>query len=154
MSKLTQRLQKSLSLPLGHYERKEAKEALQAEYSACWEMERKWHKQLKRKRVASFIALADWNTYWLRSLCSSLGERSYPYAVLTELPFAVGGRYTPPRKLEIAYPNPPATLMIHELAHYVCAHNNMRRGGPHGEDFLIVEDMLFNSFVELLRVCK
>lgn len=134
---------KSQSLPLGHYARKHAKEAVRVEYSECMAAEDAFWAQYKGDRVIPFdntITLAN-------KLCDFLRVRRVRNVYETKEAYQYYDYMQRSIYLNVYVGRCCIRPLIHELAHHV-AMAECRYSGHHG-DFLWVEQMLFDVLLTM-----
>jgi len=141
----------SKKLPLGHYGRKEAKEAVDREYELCRQVEARWMKRL-RKRLSNRFPIAQtevWAPLWAEKLCRSIGSKP-PKQVLFNCPAYAGGMYLPVKKTVLLKPYASISTLVHELAHHICHIEGFFRAN-HGEKFIWAEEVLFETLETILK---
>lgn len=145
---------KSKKLPLGHYDRKKAEEALNKEYHCCSEENKKWMKKIPKKH--QFLnKQQSINLIW--KICNQLGIKCLKkvYFNSQELELYTVGHYNSfDKSIHLAYKETiPISLLIHELAHHVKSVEKIS-GTIHGEGFVWVQNFLFEVVEFLLGEVK
>jgi hypothetical protein len=122
--------------PPGHIARAEAKVRVEQEYSKCLEIEQAFKKAWKGiwflqnfQESANFSAL----------LCRAVGTQSIKRVRPTDEYWCYyhNGEIFCNAKEDIV-------TIVHETAHHICRKEHLYKGGHHGEDFCMVEQMLFD----------
>lgn len=132
MSKVAlERLAKSKQLPIGHIERKKAKEAVKKIYQKCFDIERLWGKRIRRK-VSLYSNSKDEMLSLCNNLCDIIGTPRIRGIILCskDVRECSGGHFNL-MKNEIHFPNNSCSLItvVHELTHHI------ERRDIHGDYF-------------------
>ena len=134
----------SRSLPLGHYGRRDAERALDKEYAASRQVEDKYRKAVRGKRVGLQEA-----AHIVYRLCDGIGTKLMKQVVDMSSTSQRNPCYMPnERSIHIPVPC-SITILVHETAHYV-ADIEYRYYG-HGKIFCEVEDLLFEVYLTSSR---
>lgn len=149
-------LQDAAKLPMGHEKIREARERVDREYSLCREKERQL---MKRGMLRKKHSLKESEALELISeLSRRLGEKRTPKLILNSKdvhPYA-GGHYdhygTYGREIHLPNAWIGTGVLLHEYTHFLQAENKYR--GGHGEDFVMLEEMVFPLAEEILREWK
>jgi hypothetical protein len=147
----------SQRLPLGHYERKAAREAVAAEYEHSDKIENQfWKNQSYANRWIKFDATIT----LCNTLCDMLHVRRLKYVkrnISGVFDHYMGGErtiyivvLTPYSSGRLRQESCSVRVLLHELAHHVV---RMEKGliGRHNRDFLWVEELLFDAYIS---ICK
>lgn len=141
---LLKRLEKTKSLPLGHYDRNEVQGLVKQEYDLCKNLERKFYKHNRLispeesakivGKVVRFLSLKP-----VKRLVFNDPEVRY-----------AGGSYHAFNK-EIKFPWGTTNLvtLIHELTHHVM-YTERISGDSHGPEFVEMEQLMLETVVQLL----
>jgi hypothetical protein len=146
---VVERWGKAQKLPPGHYEIKKAKAALLLEYGDSESLEerllRRVPRHLLRVKFNDTIVICH-------RLCDGLKVRRLKFVKINNKKlndfYSCSERtiyITPYDGLCSVYV--PVCVLLHELAHHVIHMENLH--GDHHEDFLWVEEMLFDEFLRL-----
>ncbi len=107
-----------------------------------------FHKRWK-KRPHSIESLSE-----AKKLCNAICDALGVYhikEVTTEgfegLMRHAGGFYST-RRIHVRTNYVNLITLLHELAHHVCYMERMFKGGAHGEDFLMIEQLIFDLVLE------
>ncbi len=127
-------LEKASKLPLGHYDKAKAREAVDKEYDACHKQSAILNKKYKFKYIIEPQEAFDlcWN------ICDSIGQKKLKKIVVKSKdvsPFA-GAHYT---RGEIHFPYNYITIstLLHELTHHFC------QMGGHGKEFMEMQELVY-----------
>lgn len=140
---------KSLKLPIGHYDRKKAKEKLDREYEECFSQERELVKRLKNPSIPKdkILALCDF-------VCDTLSVRRIKSVVLRSnriTPGAAGEYHPSDRTIHFPYNFARTITLIHELSHHIVGmERGFSYGGMHGKGFLEAELLVFETALNFL----
>lgn len=136
-------------LPIGHYDRENAKSALNKAikkvYGACFAQEKKLGKNLPR--------LADFNIVW--PLASYICDRLYinpPSNIFFGSPkmqSGSAGEYHPGDRSIHLTMSPYMIVFLHELTHHIAFREGLC--DDHGENFLWIEKMVFECAAEFFN---
>jgi len=133
--------------------RRAAEEEVDREYSASRKLEYAFTKKWKGPKWVNDNAEA---TRVSNRLCEALGVRPLKGVVKGSFKGIMRHAEAFYRQREIHVRGSGPTdgggmllvTLLHELAHHVCYMEGMHRGGAHGEDFLTVEQLLFDLVLE------
>lgn len=147
MMNMFDRLQEANKLPLGHYERTKAREAIDEEYAACQEQERKLMRSIPKKvrRYSIDPRKAKWI---VDELCDLSGMRRIRGIIFSseEVHRYSAAHYNPAKKeIHVGWQTVGVRTLLHELAHHFKIEDRMP-GGMHGESFLWCERFIFDLF--------
>jgi hypothetical protein len=135
--------EESKKLPLGHYERKRAKERVDKIYRRCHEQEASWEKRLKRYLPKDSLTLKQARKL-VDKVCEALHIRRIRRIVIKscEVPAGAGACYF---RGEIHFPSSYIRFssLMHELSHVEVY--------DHGDDFLEVEELVFLAAEQILK---
>ena len=140
---LLERLAESRKLPLGHYDRVLAKEAVDREYADCHKQEAEWYRKIPRMfrvlRTREQVLSLAWH------LCNDSGitQIRLMHFASKECKSFVSAHYNPRTKsVHFAHDVPmQITLVVHEVCHHVSIEESRYYG--HGERFCWNERYLF-----------
>jgi len=137
----------SQRLPLGHYERKAAQEAVAAEYAHSDKIENQFW---KNQSYANCRIKFDATITLCNTLCDMLHVRRLKYVkrnISGVFDHYMGGE----RTIYIIVHNEVCSvrILLHELAHHVVGMEGLI--GMHNRDFLWVEELLFDAYIS---ICK
>jgi len=135
-----ERLAKAKQLPMGHYERTNAKKAVEAEYAACHKQELDWESRLSVTRFDDIQKAVDF-CYWL---CASIGSRPIRRLVVNSPDVKVGMAHydANTKSIHFKYNWLTTAVLVHETAHHI-KWVERYRGDSHGKEFLEIEKLLF-----------
>ena len=129
------------NLPPGHVGIRKAEEVVDREYAKSREIERAFWKRWKGERtLRSLQEIADLSA----ELTLALGTRRLIREARNNDQPWCGGYYQPGTRTLHLTPPTPIWVVVHETAHHVCHIEGLATTSPHGKDFQMVEQMMFD----------
>jgi len=148
-----ERLEKTWNLPLGHYDRTAAEEAVEREYEKCKLIELAWMKRLGKKRKhLNYLSLND-ACKLVYDICHALGYRCPSRLILRSKevpPMAAACYLVGRREIHFVFTAISVRILIHELTHHVL-HEDKKLCHTHGSEFCDYEMILIEVTEEVLR---
>jgi hypothetical protein len=143
---LLAKLAESQKLPLGHYGRKEAQEAVDKEYHACHEQVKVLVKQYRiKKRYFEPQEAVD----FCAEMCERLGSKPLKYIVIRskDVGPCVGAHYD---YGTIHFPHNyiQTSTLLHELTHHLAVESHYH---GHGKIFLELQALLYEAAADHLK---
>lgn len=129
----------------------ESKKEIKKEYARCRIVEKKYEKKLKGMAIPSVTSAQK----VCNRICRSLYIRKFPNVILDpSINTLVKGYYKKKgRKIIINKSFLSITVLLHELAHFVCHQENLTENGNkevhHGDNFLFALETVYEAFFEL-----
>lgn len=139
------------NLPLGHVDIRKAEEAIKKEYAVCKEQEKSFCKRMGKRWTnysLSYQEAADFSAELSRSLGTKPIKMVLPKPMETS--FRINAYYDPQMRTIFAgyysstYCGLRHITILHETAHHVQFSERMFRGGMHGADFCMIENLMFD----------
>jgi hypothetical protein len=149
---LFERLKRSESLPPGHVEKRKAREAIDREYESCRKLEKAFIKKLPKK-LKRYRYLLDKRLIrrLINHMCNGVGTQTVR-ALWWKSPDVIAGAgahyiYST-QEIHFRWRAVYLTTVVHETAHHIQRLEGYRCN--HGEDFCMLEEMLFPLAKEFL----
>ena len=143
------RLEEAGWLPLGHYERKEAQEAVNKEYALIHSLER----ELKPMLPVQYVDTLQEAATFCYKLCTAIGSRPVKKLVVSTriVPRTASACYVPWEKaIHFNYRCFHISTLIHETAHHV--HFVEQYGGEmHGREYCEIVKLLYDVALTLFN---